>query len=135
MSQPKKNFQLPLSGSQHTRGEGVRKRAWRLSTPSLGITDRAENSYLHNERQSDFQLPLSGSLTALRYSFTDTDDVLSTPSLGITLTYLGRPSLVLAAAFNSLSRDHGEGDTEARGGAGTWHFQLPLSGSLEGVNK
>ena len=57
---------------------------------------------------------------------------LSTPSLGITRTSNLPRTISLTEAFNSLSRDHNVDDTAADH-VGDNIFQLPLSGSLDGL--
>jgi hypothetical protein len=73
-----------------------------LSTPSLGIT---RGSIWSRGRRlwTCFQLPLSGSPT---WQFVSHLKLLREVDL----------------SFNSLSRDHRKGDTEARGGAGARPF-------------
>ena len=100
-------FQLPLSGSHRHRTSENRWGAWKLSTPSLGITVVANPAPsdmvvlplstpslgITIERPSDriifrshnFQLPLSGSREFREVADRPSDtDILSTPSLGIT---------------------------------------------------
>jgi len=101
----------------------------KLSTPSLGITDKLDKFVFIEFGRQVFQLPLSGSHDDIQIKEEDAAIILSTPSLGITWTTVARqrvdtgilstPSLGITnrlidemsrseiKAFNSLSRDHG----------------------------